>query len=381
MLNEKFSASSALSVLWAVPGHAALAAVTLFAVMGLGAWQMIGAALTPGGLTFPHSWLDLREGRTTGTLEKQLDLKLPARSALITTANSTRYLLTGSGGDQVRTGRDGWLFLTEELRFETNGATHLNARADLLGKASKELAQQGISLVVVVVPDKARVHASHLWATVYPDYLRARYPDALSALRQRGVQVVDLLQPFTAAGTDLYYRSDTHWNQVGARLAADTIAQAVKTAQPALDATLFKSVSEGAPAERSGDLIRLMGLEGVPAALRPSSDTETAILTRQTSADSPAGLFGDTVVPVVLVGTSYSLRGNFHGFLQQALSAKVLNSAKDGGGFLQAATAYLTDEAFKTSKPKVLVWEIPERQLQVPLDAEAGWLEKVHLQR
>jgi alginate O-acetyltransferase complex protein AlgJ len=84
-------------------------------------------------------------------------------------------------------------------------------------------------------------------------------------------------------------------------------------------------------------------------------------------------------VPVVLTGTSYSLRANFHGFLQQELAAKVLNTAKDGGGFLQAATEYLKDESFRSSKPKVLIWELPERFLGMKLDDEAKWLQTVGL--
>jgi alginate O-acetyltransferase complex protein AlgJ len=54
----------------------------------------------------------------------------------------------------------------------------------------------------------------------------------------------------------------------------------------------------------------------------------------------------------------------------------VLNTAKDGGGFLQAITAYLKDDSFKTSKPKVLIWEIPERMLQSPISDEKGWLDR-----
>jgi alginate O-acetyltransferase complex protein AlgJ len=84
-------------------------------------------------------------------------------------------------------------------------------------------------------------------------------------------------------------------------------------------------------------------------------------------------------VPVVLTGTSYSLRANFAGFLQQALTAKVLNAAKDGGGFLLATTQYLKDDAFRSAKPKLLLWELPERFLYSPLVEEPQWLKNVGL--
>ena len=93
-------------------------------------------------------------------------------------------------------------------------------------------------------------------------------------------------------------------------------------------------------------------------------------------------MFGSSVTPVVLTGTSYSLRGNFQGHLQQALSARVLNAAKDGAGFVQATGDYLNDEAFQTDPPQVLVWELPERFLTLPLVTDPigpDWLAKHQL--
>jgi alginate O-acetyltransferase complex protein AlgJ len=349
--------------------------------MAAGAWQIFAASTDARGLEFPRTWTDFREGRSTGALEKQLDQKLPARPALITTANSVRYLLTGSGGEQVRVGKDGWLFLVEELRFDPNGHAHLAARALLLGAAARALDRQGVKLVVALVPDKARVHAGKLASGHYPDYNSARYSNSLSAFQSQGVTVVDLLKPLAqaAASQEVYYRTDTHWNQNGAQVAATAIASAVEPLHLELEGTSFTSTPSGAQTERPGDLIRLMGLDGAPRALAPRADLEAPITTRQASADAPSGLFGDSSVPVVLTGTSYSLRANFAGFLQQALAAKVLNAAKDGGGFLLATTQYLKDDAFRSAKPKLLLWELPERFLYSPLVEEPQWLKNVGL--
>ena len=361
--------------------YAVVAALTFIAVMLTGLWQISVAAWNPAQLDFPRTWLDFREGRTTGVLEKQLDKKLPARATLIATANSVRYVLTRGGGDQVRVGSDGWLFLTDELKFETDAMIHLAARAQLFGAAARSLDKQGVKLVVALVPDKARLYASELTSGQYPAHNLSRYQDSLTALGGQNVTVIDLLTPLTEVSlqTQVYYSSDTHWNQAGAEISANAIALAVKKLGIELQSTTFVTAAAGEKTERVGDLIRLMGLGNVPNALRPSSDSEIPMVTRQTSADVAAGLFGDAAVPVTLTGTSYSLRGNFHGFLQQALSAKVLNAAKDGGGLLQATTAYLTDDAFKSAKPKILVWEVPERFLYSPLDDEPKWLKTVGL--
>ena len=361
--------------------YAVVAALTFIAVMLTGLWQISVAAWNPAQLDFPRTWLDFREGRTTGVLEKQLDKKLPARATLIATANSVRYVLTRGGGDQVRVGSDGWLFLTDELKFETDAMIHLAARAQLLGAAARGLDKQGVKLVVALVPDKARLYASGLSGGQYPTYNLSRYQDSLTALGKQDVTAIDLLTPLANASLQgqVYYSSDTHWNQAGAQISANATALAVRKLGIELEKTTFATVAAGAKTERVGDLSRLMGLADVPSILRPPSDIEIPMATRQTSADAAAGLFGDAAVPVTLTGTSYSLRGNFHGFLQQALSAKVLNAAKDGGGLLQATTAYLTDDAFKSAKPKILVWEVPERFLYSPLDDEPKWLKTVGL--
>ena len=359
--------------------YAAVAALTFICVMLAGWWQMIAVARNPAQLEFPRTWLDFREGRTTGTLEKQLDHKLPARTTIIATANSLRYLLTRGGGEQVRVGHDGWLFLTDELRFDTNGNAHLAARANLFGGAARGLDSQGVKLVIALVPDKARLYSDKLSGANYPAYNLSRYTDALAQLRKDNVTVVDLLTPLAAGASqgEVYYSSDTHWNQAGAQIAAEAVALDVRKLGVELEKATFSTSATGAKIERPGDLIRLMGLADTPNLLRPPSDIEVPMVTKQTSVEASGGLFGDASVPVALTGTSYSLRGNFHGFLQQALSAKVLNTAKDGGGLLQAPTAYLTDDAFKSSRPKVLVWEVPERFLYTKQDDEPKWLKKV----
>jgi len=356
------------------------AAAFICVILG-GAWQIIQASQQVEWREVPHAWVDFRQGKTANVLEKQLDQKLPERTTLIAAANSVRFLLLRSGGDQVRVGRDGWLFFTDELRFHAEAKSHLTARADLLGAAASALERHDVKLVIALVPDKARVYPEHLAGGRIPDYNRTRYQDALGALQQRNVNVVDLLKPLmlAAANGEVYYRSDTHWNQAGAQVAAEAIASEVRRLNADLDTTAFATEKSAVETERAGDLTRLMGLANAPNFLRSPPDHETLMITRQTSADSGGGLFGDASVPVVLTGTSYSLRGNFHGFLQQALAAKVLNTAKDGSGFLHAATQYLKDEAFRSSRPKILIWEVPERFLGMKLEGEAKWVQTVGL--
>jgi alginate O-acetyltransferase complex protein AlgJ len=364
-----------------VPAYTLLAATLFCGVALSGVWEMFQAGSTLALDNIPHALLDFRKGRTTAAIEKQLDQKLPDRKTLIAVANSLRYLLTHAAGEQVRIGAQDWLFLNEELQFHEHSPANQKTRIELLNAVSRALAQQHVTLVVALVPDKARIEAAYLGSGKIPAYNRLRYQAALDDLRAQGVAVVDLLSPLGLAAKQaaVYYRSDTHWNQAGAQLAARTIAAQIRGLNLDLEPTAFRSEPSSVESERVGDLLFLMGLDRVPNALRPQPDREHITVTRQTSTETSGGLFGDASVPVVLTGTSYSLRGNFHGFLQEALGVKILNAAKDGAGFLQATTQYLQDESFRTSKPKVLLWEVPERFLGTPLGEEPQWLGSVGL--
>lgn len=347
-----------------------LAGVAMVSVMLLGLWQASASVQTPAVKNIPQTWADFRAGVTTGAFSSQLDKNLPWRNELIAWANAGRYVLTHGAGDQVRLGRDEWLFSVEEIEYYPGANQHHAERLALLNQAHRQLKAQGVALVVALVPDKARVQAGQLQGRTYAPWYAHRYAEVLSALTAQGLPVVDLLSPLSAAahaGQSVYYRTDTHWNQLGAGLAAQAVAQVVKATTPGLPSTAFETTEQPQPEERVGDLLRMMGLGDLPNAVRPNPDQERAQTTVKKAGTVALGLFDVVSVPVVLSGSSYSLRANFHGQLQQALGVEVLNVAKDGGGFLQATADYLVNEAFVSAKPQVLVWEIPERVFSAPL--------------
>lgn len=360
-----------------------VSALVLVLVMGIGATQAFMAWRKPSELALPATWEDFATGKTTHALATALDNKMPLRGDFIAVANGLRYrLLHGSIADVV-IGRDDWLFLTEEFNYDGPAKQPFETRIKLITDARQALRAQGVDLLIALVPDKSRVYSKYLMTGKYPTYHASRYADALRELRQNHVNVVDLLTPLEAgrAGGATYYRTDTHWNQRGARIAADAIARVAFDGKPCDPATPFQTAATGPVAAHHGDLVRLLGLDHAISQLRPRPDLEAPMTTSEKPGSDAGGmgLFGDAGVPVVLVGTSFSLRGNFNGALQEAMQCRVLDSAQDGGGLLQSPSAYLTDEAFKQSKPKLLIWEIPERFLTLPLTKESTWLQDTGL--
>ena len=87
-----------------------------------------------------------------------------------------------------------------------------------------DLAAQGIALQVVLVPDKARVEHAYACGVPYSAQSEGRYAEFSKLLA--GLPVVDLLAAYGGIRTPLYYRTDTHWNQDGAAIAAAATAAA-----------------------------------------------------------------------------------------------------------------------------------------------------------
>jgi hypothetical protein len=113
-------------------------------------------------------------------------------------------------------------------------AARLAAAVDPLRHIQQIGERRGIELLVVIIPDELQVSPALQAAVIAGPGGRpasldfARPSHALrDALRARGIDVLDLLEPFRlAAGRRrLYKPNDTHWNIAGNELAAGLIAR------------------------------------------------------------------------------------------------------------------------------------------------------------
>ncbi len=354
-----------------------LPGLVLAAVLALGLVASILTLVAPGGraLIAGSSLEALSSGALTAALSHRLTAQLPGGAMLARAARILDWLVLGDLGPAVRRGCPGWLFLREELDSHPAPALAMARRADLAARVAGQLNARGIALVVAVAPDKSRIARAALCGLARPAALADRLGHFEGLLAARGVATVDLAAALDgSSAADRYYRSDTHWNETGARLAADAIAKQIGAgglAPPAIGAAV---VRPGAEVERIGDLIRLAGLAEAPAWARPAGDrvaTSTIVQPPLPGDD----LLGDMPgPPVVVIGSSFSRNGNFIGFLSAALAVPVGDMARDGAGFDGAARAYFADPAFRETPPRVILWEIPERVIDAPAGPdERAW--------
>ncbi|MCQ4160342.1 cell division protein FtsQ [Roseomonas sp. GC11] len=341
-------------------------------LLGLGVWQGAAALATRQAETRLRPVLNgaaFLDGRLTGAVNHVLAHLLPADATLRAAGGLWRWGLFRSGGPQLRVGCADWLYLTEELRPWPTAEADMAARAAGLGRAAQALAGRGIRLLVAVVPDKARRHPENLCGAPWSAQARARHDAFLALLGAQNLPVVDLL-PALRGVSPAFYRTDTHWNQEGAAAAAAAIAATLPPEVELARGEPFATSLADEETNGPGDLLRLMSLEHMPNPFRPRPDREHRAHTAavEGAAQEGGGLLDEAPAPeVVLLGSSYSLNGNFLGSLQQALNSTVISFAQAGGGFSGAATAYFDSEAFRDTPPKLIIWEIPERVVAQPL--------------
>ena len=311
-------------------------------------------------------------GEITHRIAKQLSKAWFAEQAA-NLERGTSWLLLHDTGSRVREGCPDWLFLTDELKINHQAQANAETKAHAVIDLQQQLRQRGIRLLVAVVPDKSRIAAEQLCGIHRPMELTSRAVDWIATLQQAGVQTINLATTLQPLGASAYLRTDTHWSETGAKAAAQVIAQQVNETgiQPTPQKTF--DTHTAAPERRPGDLVRLAGIDWLPLNLQPKPEIVAATevtekqQTAQSGGDNLDDLFGDDNLPnVALIGTSFSRNSNFVGFLQLALGAPVGSFAKDGGEFSGGANDYFSNPAFRQTPPKLLIWEIPERDLQTP---------------
>jgi len=307
------------------------------------------------------------------------DAPMARRSA--TLERQASWLAIGDLGPQVRQGCTGWLFLAEELAPQKDPIAQQTARARAVVEIRDQLRQRGIQLVVAMVPDKSRVDSRQLCDLSRPPMFENRLRAWISRMKASDVAVIDTtpaLQALQERGTEPFLRTDTHWNEAGAAAAAQAVAAGIRALGIETEPHQAYDIRASAPATRPGDLVRLAGIDGLPASWQPATEqaVSSSFTPRKAAEGRPAAsaedeLFGDQNLPTVaLIGTSFSRNSHFSEFLAAAMQSPVASFAKDGGNFWGSASAYFSSDAFRQTPPKLIVWEIPERTLQLPVNGE-----------
>jgi len=286
--------------------------------------------------------------------------------------------LSRSYGSDVTEGKEGWLFY--RVHRGTQGVRpELPFRPDELDRWVRTLeghrqAVEGVGAVflVVIAPDKE---------TIYPDLLPAGLPDALpvsrldaltARLTEAGVRLVDLrpaLRSARAAGAfsrwPLYWRTDTHWNALGALLAARPVLAELGRSFPGVHVPAEAEIDVRGTAGAAGDLARMRGLQDVATDLRVEARAhpERCVEASGYDLDVHAAVTQHLSCPGAPVRRALVLHDSMMVAMLPALAPAFERSTWTRQAVLDPAM--LTSEA-----PEVVIFEVVERTLWEGLP---GW--------
>jgi alginate O-acetyltransferase complex protein AlgJ len=320
-----------------------------------------------------HGW---RDGSLGHNLDRAIDV--PYARSLHRWQAAVRYRLFGDLGHQVREGCPGWLFYADGLRAPVQpghdpveradgGDALTDARIATLHRYADALRGAGIQLVVVTVPDKARVESEALCGLRQDARMTQRLNVWNRELTASNVAHVELL-PALQAARPAFFRTDVHWNAQGAQAAAQVVGAEVLPLLGKLGETKFTHAT-APPAPRIGDLLTLANLNDVPDAWRPAPDV---VAEETLQAQRSGGLLDDgPAADVLLAGSSFSRRSAFAERLGEQLGREVWNVSLDDGQFDRALQAVWRERATWPKSVRVVIWEMSEDALSMPVDAPA----------
>jgi alginate O-acetyltransferase complex protein AlgJ len=291
-------------------------------------------------------------------------------------------------------GVDGWLFFGGELRLLSLGRfwgddaakvsrahkPELKDPVPAILDFQQQLKARGIELVVVPVPPKAAIYPEKIVPgfdvrTADPAPVLHRFYEEL---RGAGIDVLDLsalfIQNRDHARGAVFCKTDSHWSGIGCVLAAQAIADKVRSKLPQ-PATPKEYMSDWKEVHVSGDLDGLMSRE------THKPGPERIAVQSVSEKGNGAAIEPDANSPLLLLGDSHTMV--YHDFLAERAGlldqlALQLGFAPDLIGTRGSGATPVRINLYRRSvkdagylaKKKVVVWCFAAREFT---EATEGW--------
>ena len=272
-------------------------------------------------------------------------------------------------------GNDGWLYpiWDEVRRFD---AAKFQTTTKVIIDAVNIMKKAGIQTVISMTPSKSRIYREFLpkdfqWS---PDADK-RYALALDVFGKAGVLVPDqatlLLNARKTNPNELYFfKSDTHWTPSGAEIVAADIAKQVNAKMPLPPSK--------APGKKLGDYIQMIQAKNdLSDQLADKAKYPKEIFKIRTDMAEQGGsaLLEDDSADTVLIGNSYTQpKYMFAPYLSQGLNRPVgLTWKVHQYGSYAILLEYFKSAGFKSTRPKLLIWDFEETDMEGPPDRKDFW--------
>ena len=186
------------------------------------------------------------------------------RPELITASSKLDAALFGtSSTDQVITGKKGWLYYSGTLKDHqrTNTLTDRQAFNIIhnLKMINNYYKAAGIDFVLTIAPDKCSLYPEYLPYYIVAGEGESNADILKQMLSEAGIAYADMFEAFENDERILYYRTDTHWNELGAALAFKTLTETMGKS----DITDYDRIPYTLEKVHSGDLAEMLWPEAV----------------------------------------------------------------------------------------------------------------------
>lgn len=302
----------------------------------------------------------------------------------------------GFGSGKVVIGCDGWLFYTPGVEYLTGpgflGEEQIHTRHKKMvdeGKTEfrpdprpailqfhEQCQQRGVRLVLLPIPDKAQIQPAQVSRSARfsepilvpnnPDYERF-----VLGLRDKGVEVLDILPPRLAPNDRRFLVQDTHWTPQWMDEVAKQVAEHLRPQLPAATAPAMQKQAE--EVTRLGDLVDMLRLPADQKLFQPQSVSVERIV----AAENKLAWQSSTAADVLVLGDSFCNIfsseqmgwGGSAGFVEHLayhLGRPLDRLVRNDAG-AHATREMLSKELQRGSDrlagKKVLIWEFAAREL------------------
>lgn len=294
------------------------------------------------------------------------------REQLIGLNNQLKLSLNQSPSKRVIKGRDGWLFyrtrdslLSRRTRTKEEVKAQLEERAESVFAMSELLSDRGIAYQYMIVPNKMSIYPEFLPDIYSLTDIRASYHYFIAHMNLHEkdffLDVEQALLPHKSneLGMDLYFKNDSHWNQLGAYRTYQSILQKLSAQHPDL-ALQANQHAVRIYTHHAGDLAEYVGLgprlrEREPMTTHASCTHRSRVRKPKENLSHVACNVNDT--KILLIGDSFS--SLFYPFLAESVGELYSMPWTTSRSEIVAAVDDL--------QPDLVIEQIVERSLAAPI--------------
>jgi alginate O-acetyltransferase complex protein AlgJ len=269
---------------------------------------------------------------------------------------------------QALLGKDGWMEYTSYGNIDDfQNVKPLRNKKDLVKQLkpfNNFLKSQGITLLIVVAPNKATIYPDKLPEQIKSLPTQSRLDILLSYLEESDLPVMVDLRPALWAARqkqDVYYKTNTHWNGYGAFVAYTMIINALESTYPELkpyEVSDFELVTAEPSVHDIPILIHANFITEPKIFFKPKKDFVQTLHPGDYYGYNRYSWISDSNLPTLLM---------FHdsfgfNYINDYLS---MNFAESHYFHLRSMPEYLTRESIQQFKPDIIIIEIVERDLEL----------------